>query len=135
MSTMPLPSKLNERLRLDLPAELVEHYEARALLADMTIEEYIADHLHRTRDLTEPTAIHLSALESSAVRRMLRAHTGADIVAAIKRVVSWKVGGWSIELPESVQEQIHWYAKSSGKPIDDIAPQLILDSIRARFQA
>lgn len=125
------------RVRLDLDADLVAEYEARALAAGVEeVEDYIARHLEITKSRGEADAIYVSGVEAQALRRMLGSQVGKkkSLVEAVKNLVSAQAGGWRVEFPPSVHEQIQWYAHSLGRPVDEVAQWLILEAVREKLQ-
>lgn len=132
-----LAARSIDRLRIDLPSELVEQYEALAILAGLALEDYISQHLTRTQHWTDRAPIYLDDAQSAKIRKLLGARVGStvSVVDAVRKAVGFGVGGFNIDLPMPVLEQLYWAAKSAGRPIELVAPELILAAIREKFQA
>jgi predicted RNA-binding Zn ribbon-like protein len=124
-------------IRIALPGPLLDHFEAQSLISGVSLEQQVVDHLYATRDYAGDRApIYLNDRESSEVRKLLggRIKKGADLVDMVRRLCSWKVGGYKLALRPAVQEQIAEYAKALNKPIEEAGPELIETAIREKFR-
>lgn len=117
------------RIRLDIPfdPETLASYEARAAERGVNFETAVSDHLYHTQTVPEGQLIVLGESEIAEVKRLLGAKisTAKKLLDMLRRLTGWKVGGMQIKLTPNQQEQIVWYARSAGKPVEEIAPMLI----------
>jgi hypothetical protein len=123
------------KVRLDLPfdEEVLAQYEAGAAAVGMGLEAFISVHLLRTKDHVGEHLLRLDAAESLEVRSLLGAKvsTGAKLVEMLRRLLKMNVAGLHVNLTPNQLEQIHWYARSAGKPSQEIA-QMIVERAIAR---
>lgn len=118
------------KIRVDIPIEdsVLQIYEKAAAERGIGLEALIGSHLLRTKAAAgDDNPFYLAPAEVSDIRKSLGAKvsTPAKLVEMIRRITGWKIGGVSIKLTPNQQEQIHWYAKSAGKPVAEIAQMVI----------
>lgn len=124
-------------IRLPLPADLADHYEAQAVLLGISLEQYLEHHLERSKTWIDKNSIYLDQLHADEVRRLLggQASNPDELLKRIHRLTDARVDNIKISLPIPVLEAIQWACHSLGKPVNEMAPQLILDAIREKFHA
>lgn len=120
--------KTKIRIELELEDSVLAQYDGLAEAAGLTLNQLITEHLTATRNwIGDRSAIHLSDAQALIVKQRLGAKisTPERLLDMIERLTSWKVGGLKIKLTPNQQDQIRWYARSAGKPIDEIGPMLV----------
>lgn len=124
-------------LRITIPWELTDHFEAQAIVANMPLEEFVAQHVARTAYWgADEAPIYLNDRDRAEIQKLLGAKisTPERLLEMIKRIVGWKAGPHKIDLTPNQMEQIESYARTLGKKVEDFAPQLLMDAITERLQ-
>lgn len=122
-------------IRLPLPADLADHYEAQAVLLGLTLEQYLEHHLERSKAWIDKTPIYLDDPHAAKIRELLggKANDPDRLIAIVGKLAEVRVGGIAVQLPLATQEAIQWACHSLGKPVGEAAPQMIADAVREKF--
>jgi hypothetical protein len=122
--------------RLELPNALVEQYEALASVSGKSFDEYIALTLERGIEWSG-ASYPITEAADKEIRGMLggRIDSADKLVEMIRRLITFHIGGWRVEIKPAVQEQIFWALKSMGKEGDaKAAEELIAGAIAEKFR-
>jgi hypothetical protein len=125
------------RVAIVLDEDLVNHFEAQAVVRGTTFEGELVAHLSRTREHTSEAPLYIDDNQRRELAALIGAKpssTPAKLVEMIRRLTSWSVGGMKVKLTPNQEEAIFWMAKSAGKDVKEIAPQVIEEAIAARLQ-
>lgn len=111
---------------------------SESLRPGQTIEEAISEHMSRTIGYSrlDSSPIHLDDEAVKQIRTLLggKVSTAAKLIDMIERLVSKRIGGYKIKLSPNQQEQLIWMAKSLGRPVDEVAPEIIQQAIENYLQ-
>lgn len=123
-------------VRIKLPAELAAQYDALSDLSGEPIDTLLSSALRRALDYTD-ASYAIDKTGDAEIRRLLggRVDSQAKLLDMIRRLVSVHVGGHRVELRPAVMEQIMWAARSLGKPVEEVAPQMIAEAVAEKFRA
>lgn len=123
-------------VRIKLPAELAAQYDALADLTGEPIDTLLAKALRTALDYAD-AKYAITEAGDKEIRRMLggRVDGQAKLLEMVGRLVSVHVGGHRVELRPAVMEQIAWAARSLGKPVEEVAPQMIAEAVAEKFRA
>lgn len=123
-------------VRIKIPAALAEQYDLLAELTGQPIDTVLATALGRALDYSD-ASYAIDKAGDTEIRRMLggRVDSQAKLLDMIRRLVSVHVGGHRVELRPAVMEQIMWAARSLGKPVEEVAPQMIAEAVAEKFRA
>jgi len=124
-------------LRITIPWALTDHFEAQAIVANMPLEEFLAQHITKTAMWgADEAPIYIDDTGRLEIQRLLGAKVSTPdrLLEMIRRIVGWKAGPHKIELSPNQMEQIECYARTLGKKVEDFAPQLLMDAITERLQ-
>jgi hypothetical protein len=117
------------KLRIEIPMddETLGKYEKIARYNGIQLEDVIADHLKLTADFTDDEPVYFNNEQAAEIRSLLgaRINTAPKIIDMIRRIVGLKVSGLKVRLSPNQLEQIKWYAKSAGKPVEEVAQMIV----------
>lgn len=122
--------------RVALPTWLLDHFEGLAAATGVDLDAYLADHLTKTAFWgTDEAPIYLKDSERAGIQRMLGAKvsTPERLLEMISRLVAWKAGPHKIELRPNQLEQLAQIAKTLGRPLAEVAPQVLADAITEKL--
>lgn len=133
-----IDASANVILRVSLPTNLVEKYEAVASATGETLDEVCARGLQNALDFVGRMCYMIDQAGDKEIRRMLggKIDGQAKLLDMIGRLLTVHVGGIKVELRTSVQEQIHWALRSMGKEGDQkAAGELIAQAVAEKFRS
>ncbi len=133
MTDAPTPSTI---LRIKLPTELVDQYEALALTSDTPIDEVLRKALQQGLAWSNAAYV-IDWAGDREIRRLLGGKIDGQgkLLDMIGRLLSVHVGGIKVELRVAVQEQIHWALKSMGREGDkQAAAELIAGAVAEKYR-
>jgi hypothetical protein len=109
-------------LRIEVPQDLLTHYEALASITGKSVDETIVEHLRRTRD-HQADDLHVDTVTSAEIRRLLGGGitTGAKLLDMIRRLLAVKLvasdgksAARKVELSPAQVEAAFWWIRNSG---------------------
>jgi hypothetical protein len=121
-------------LRIVLDSNVLDAFEARAVLEGVDVDHVIARHLSATKFFDAKDPIYLNDAQRAKLSNILGANaasTPAKLVDMIERLVTLRVGGLKIKLTKNQSEQIAERAKMLGRPVEQVAQQTIEDALAA----
>lgn len=123
------------RTTIDLPDDLLGRFEALAAARGESVEQAIIKHLSDTRYHTDSAeeAIYLNRSDSMEVRRLLggRVNSAEKLIDMLRRLVTWKVGGFKFELSVARVEAVRSYARSYGMTVEKAGQTILNQAIGA----
>ena len=108
MATASIPNAASLRLKLDLPASVLNEYERQAEACGQTLEEYLADRLTRCVSYTSSKPIYITDSERQQIEILLRrnVNTAPELIKEIRVASSIRVDNVRVNLSQEVRRRL-----------------------------
>ena len=118
-----MPTETTVRFTLELPASLVDHYEARAHAVNKPIEEVLALRLQRCSAHDAQRPLYFNDAEREQLEQILGEgylDSPTDVLRQLRNRYTVSIGGAHIQLEEGIYQVLKERSQETHEPMRDI---------------